>query len=157
MLKIRPAEAADVPLILSFVRELAEYEREPHAVCATEADLLRDGFGPTPRFHCIIAEWDGQPAGFALYFYNYSTWKGRPGIYLEDLYVRPAFRKRGIGRSLFVWLARLAVKENLGRIVWQVLDWNQPAIDFYQSLGATPTLGWRTMRLTGSAIRNLSS
>ena len=157
MLTLRPAEAADVPLILSFVRELAEYEREPHAVCATEADLLRDGFGPQPRFHCIVAEWDDQPAGFALYFYNYSTWKGRPGIYLEDLYVRPAFRKRGIGRSFFVWLARLAVKENLGRIVWQVLDWNQPAIDFYQSLGAAPASGWRTMRLAGSAIQNLSS
>jgi GNAT superfamily N-acetyltransferase len=157
MLTIRPAEAADVPLILSLVRELAEYERQPHAVCATEADLLRDGFGPRPHFYCIIAEWEGQPAGFALYFYNYSTWEGRPGIYLEDLYVRPAFRKRGIGRSLFVWLARLAVKENLGRIVWQVLDWNQSAIDFYQSLGAAPASGWTAMRLSRAAILNLSS
>ncbi|HXE11251.1 MAG TPA: GNAT family N-acetyltransferase [Bryobacteraceae bacterium] len=156
MLTIRPAESADVSLILSLVRELADYEREPHAVCATEADLLRDGFGAQPRFHCVIAEWEGQPAGFALYFYNYSTWEGRPGIYLEDLYVRPAFRKRGIGRSIFVWLARLAVKEDLGRIVWQVLDWNQPAIDFYRSLGAAPGSEWRTMRLTGPGIRKLS-
>lgn len=156
MLTIRPAEAADVSLILSFVRELAEYEREPQAVCATEADLLRDGFGAQPRFHSVIAEWEGKPAGFALYFYNYSTWKGRPGIYLEDLYVRPAFRKRGIGRSIFVWLAKLAAKENLSRIVWQVLDWNQPAIDFYRSLGAAPAAEWRTMRLTGQGIRKLS-
>jgi GNAT superfamily N-acetyltransferase len=156
MLTIRPAEAADVSLILSFVRELAEYERAPQAVRATEADLLRDGFGAQPRFHCAIAEWEGQPAGFALYFYNYSTWEGRPGIYLEDLYVRPAFRKRGIGRSIFVWLAKLAAKENLSRIVWQVLDWNQPAIDFYRSLGAAPASGWRAMRLTEQGIRKLS-
>jgi GNAT superfamily N-acetyltransferase len=146
-----------VSFILELVRELAEYERKPDAVCATEADFLRDGFGSQPRFHCVIAEWEGQPAGFALYFYNYSTWEGRAGIYLEDLYVRPAFRRRGIGRSFFVWLARLAIKEDLGRIVWQVLDWNQPAIDFYQSLGAAPLSGWTTMRLGRTAIQDLSS
>lgn len=155
MLNIRPAKAADVSLILSLVRELAEYEREPQAVRATEADLLRDGFGPQPRFQCVIAEWDRQPAGFALYFYNYSTWEGRAGIYLEDLYVRPAFRKKGIGRALFIHLARLAMNERLGRVVWQVLNWNQPAIDFYLALGAAPGSQWQTMRLSGPALEDL--
>jgi GNAT superfamily N-acetyltransferase len=152
MLHIRPAVPADVPLILSFVRELAEYEREPEAVVATEDDLLRDGFGAQPRFHCAIAEWDREPAGFILFFYNYSTWEGRAGLYLEDLYVRPAYRKRGIGRAFFSYLAERAVRENLGRVVWQVLDWNQPAIDFYQSLGAKHMQEWNTMRLTGPAL-----
>ena len=156
MVRIRPAEAADVPLILSLISELAEYEREPQAVRATEATLLRDGFGPQPRFQCAIAEWEGKPAGFALYFYNYSTWEGRPGIYLEDLYVKPQFRKRGIGRSFFSWLARLAVKEDLGRIVWQVLDWNQSAIDFYKTLGAAHLPEWQTMRLSELAIKQLT-
>lgn len=152
MLRIRPAEQSDAALILAFVRELAEYEREPQAAVATEADLLRDGFGPQPRFHCLIAEWNHAPAGFTLFFYNYSTWEGRAGIYIEDLFVRPAFRKQGIGRALFASLAQRAIEEKLSRIVWQVLDWNQPAIDFYNSLGAQPAAEWQTMRLSGDAI-----
>ncbi len=153
MLQIRSAVQNDVPLILSFIRELAEYEREPQAVIATEEDLLRDGFGPQPRFQCAIAEWDRQPAGFILFFYNYSTWAGRAGLYLEDLYVRPPFRKKGIGRAFFSYLAERAVQENLGRVAWQVLDWNQPAIEFYQSLGAKHMAEWQSMRLTGEALQ----
>jgi GNAT superfamily N-acetyltransferase len=152
MLRIRPAERADIPLILSLICELAEFERSPEAVRATEDDLLRDGFGAAPRFQCAIAEWDAQPAGFALYFYNYSTWEGRAGLYLEDFYVRPKYRKRGIGRSLFTYLAQIALRENLGRIVWQVLDWNQSAIDFYKALGAEYVTGWQKMRLEGDAM-----
>jgi GNAT superfamily N-acetyltransferase len=155
-LRIRPAEPADVALILSLVRELAEYEREPHAVRASEASLLRDGFGPEPRFRCVIAEWDGEPAGFALYFYNYSTWEGRAGVYIEDLFVRRSYRKRGIGRALFSHLADIALREDLGRIVWQVLDWNQSAIDFYKAMGAVHCVQWQTMRLSGPAIEQLS-
>ena len=138
MLTIQPATAADVPLILEFIRELAEYEREPQAAVATAADLLRDGFGPEPKFRVDIAEWSGEPAGFALYFWNYSTWQGKPGLYLEDLFVRPRFRGKGIGKALLVHLARVAVKNNCGRLVWQVLDWNTPAIEFYESLGHRP-------------------
>src|SRR5258708_2223812 len=131
MTHIRPATPVDVTLILALVRELAAYEREPHAVLATEADLLRDGFGPRPYFECLIAEEDGQPAGFALYFFNYSTWRGRPGIHLEDLFVRPPFRGRGIGKALLTRVAAVAVERQCGRVQWDVLDWNQPAIDFY--------------------------
>jgi GNAT superfamily N-acetyltransferase len=156
MLQIREATAADAGLILALVRELAEYEREPEAVKATEQDILRDGFGSRPRFHCVIAEWAGEPAGFALFFYNYSTWEGRAGLYLEDLYVRPAFRKRGIGKALFNHLAQRAVDENLSRLVWQVLDWNQPAIEFYESIGARHASNWMTMRLTGEALEKLA-
>lgn len=156
MISIRPAEKSDVGLILSLIRELAEYEREPAAAVATEEDLLRDGFGPQPRFRCAIAEWNRVPAGFALFFYNYSTWEGRAGIYLEDLFIRPPYRKRGIGRALFSYLAKRAADEKLARIVWQVLDWNQPAIDFYKSLGAQPAAEWQTMRLAGEAMRLLA-
>lgn len=156
MISIRPAEKSDVGLILALIRELAEYEREPAAAVATEEDLLRDGFGPQPRFRCAIAEWNRVPAGFALFFYNYSTWEGRAGIYLEDLFIRPPYRKRGIGRALFSYLAKRAADEKLGRIVWQVLDWNQPAIEFYKSLGAQPAAEWQTMRLAGEAMRLLA-
>src|SRR5512133_2552823 len=115
MLKIRPATREDAATILDLIRALAIYEREPDAVSATEADILRDGFGATPIFRCVIAEWDGQPAGFAFWFYNYSTWQGRPGLYLEDLFVKPAFRGKGIGKSLLLHLARIAAAENCGR------------------------------------------
>jgi GNAT superfamily N-acetyltransferase len=152
MVHLRPAAPSDAGLILALVRELAEYEREPDAVRATEEDILRDGFGSQIRFHCIIAEWDGEPAGFALFFYNYSTWEGRAGLYLEDLYVRPPFRNRGIGKALFRYLARRAVNEKLSRLVWQVLDWNRPAIAFYAAIGARPASGWMTMRLNGEAL-----
>ena len=157
MLTIRPATAADVPLILEFIRGLAEYERDPQAAVATAADLLRDGFGPEPKFRVDIAEWSGEPAGFAFYFWNYSTWQGRPGLYLEDLFVRPQFRGKGIGKALLVHLARVALKNNCGRLVWQVLDWNTPAIEFYQSLGAETMKEWLTMRVTGEALVRLAT
>ncbi len=153
---IRPGAASDVQLILRFIRELAEYEREPAAVTATEADLLRDGFGPDPKFRVVIAEWEGKPAGFALFFYNYSTWQGRPGLYLEDLFVRPEFRGRGIGKQLLAHLAQLAVRENCGRFQWQVLDWNTPALEFYESLGATVMKEWLTMRAEGEELKRLA-
>ena len=156
MLTIRPATPADVPLILEFIRELAEYEREPQAAVATQADLLRDGFGPEPKFLVDIAEWSGEPAGFGFYFWNYSTWQGKPGLYLEDLFVRPHFRGMGIGKALLVHLAQVAVKNNCGRMVWQVLDWNTPSIDFYKSLGAESMQEWLTMRVTGEALVRLA-
>jgi GNAT superfamily N-acetyltransferase len=156
MLNIRPALKSDVPLILQFIRELAEYEREPQAAVATAADLLRDGWGPEPKFHCLIAEWNGAPAGFGFYFYNYSTWQGRPGLYVEDVFVRPDFRRRGIGKAIFIHLAQIAVRENCGRFQWQVLDWNKPAIDFYESLGAKVMSEWLTMRIEGEALKKLA-
>jgi GNAT superfamily N-acetyltransferase len=156
MIRIRRAVASDVPQILAFVRELAEYEKVPHEVEATEADLLRDGFSSTPRFFVELAEWEGAPAGFALWFFNYSTWKGRPGLYLEDLFVRPVFRGRGIGKALLVHLARCAVAEGCGRFQWQVLDWNAPAIDFYETLGAKALKEWITMRVSDEGIVRLA-
>lgn len=156
MLVIRKAESADVPLMLQFIRELAAYEREPAAVVATEADLLRDGFGAEPKYHCLVAEWAGAPAGFAFWFRTYSTWVGRHGIYLEDLFVRPAFRGKGIGKALLVELARIGVSEKIGRMNWQVLDWNQPAIDFYERIGARRLSEWVTYRLAGEALERLA-
>jgi len=156
MLAIRSATQQDIPLILAFIRELAEYEREPQAAVAQAEDLRRDGWGPEPKFRVVIAEWGGRPAGFALFFYNYSTWQGKPGLYLEDLFVRPEFRSRGIGKALLVYLARLAVKDNCGRFQWQVLDWNQPSIDFYQALGARKMGEWLTMRVEGRALEELA-
>ena len=153
---IRPATPADIPDILAFIAELADYEKEPASAIATHDDILRDGFGPVPRFRCLIAEWNGQPVGFALFFYNYSTWKGRAGLYLEDLFVRPAYRGKGIGKALFCEVAAIAVREGCPRFEWAVLDWNTPAIDFYNSLGATPMSEWTTMRLTGDALANLA-
>jgi len=157
MLNIRPATIEDVGPILQFIRDLAEYERDPQAVTASEADLRRDGFGPDPKFRVVIAEWDGNPAGFALFFYNYSTWLGRPGLYLEDLFVQTEFRGKGIGKALLLYLARLAVEENCGRFQWQVLDWNTPAIQFYESLGAKVMKEWLTMRVVGEALNRLGN
>src|ERR1700693_4651966 len=134
MLSIRPAIPEDIPLILGFIRELAVYERPPEQAVARSEDLLRDGRGEAPKFRVLIADWERQPAGFALFFYNYSTWQGRPGLYLEDLFVRPAYRGKGIGKALLVHLAKIAVTENCGRFQWAVLDWNQPSIDFYEAL-----------------------
>jgi len=156
MLTLRPATPSDVPHILAFIRELAEYEREPDAVLATEADLLRDGFTEPRRFHCLMAEWDGTPVGFALYFYNYSTWEGRPGIYLEDLFVRPDYRGKGIGKALLIKVAAIAVAEGCARFEWSVLDWNQPSIDFYHAMGAVMKSEWRGMRVDGQALKNLA-
>src|SRR5437588_12338996 len=148
MLSLRPATRADVRLILQLVRELATYERAPDAVTATEADFLRDGFGHSPRFQVLLADWNGEPAGFALYFYNWSTWLGRPGLYLEDLFVRPEMRGKGYGRALLVELAKIARDRDCGRLEWAVLDWNEPAIKFYRALGAKPMDEWTVFRLT---------
>jgi len=155
-LTIRPATAADVPLILDFIRALAEYERAPQQAIATRDDLLRDGFGPEPKFRVIIADWEQQPAGFAFFFNHYSTWRGRAGLYLEDLFVRPEFRGKGIGKALLRYLAQVAVRENCYGMRWQVLDWNTPAIDFYKALGAEIMQEWLTVRLTGDALRFLA-
>jgi GNAT superfamily N-acetyltransferase len=160
-LNLRPATPADVPQVLRFIRDLAVYEREPDAVLATEADLLRDGFGETKRFDCIMAELTGTgatiPAGFALYFHNYSTWRGHAGIYLEDLYVSPEHRGKGIGKALLTHVAAIAVAEGCPRYEWSVLDWNQPSIDFYQSLGAVMKSEWKGMQLSGEALSALSA
>jgi len=155
MLHIRAAQPEDVGTILELIRGLAEYEHEPQAAQATEEDLLRDGFGSVPRFHCVIADWDGTPAGFALYFYNYSTWKGRAGIFLEDIFVWPQYRRNGIGKALLLHLARIAVAEHCGRYEWMVLDWNTPAIEFYEALGAKQMKEWLPMRVEGGALLDL--
>ncbi len=156
MLSIRKATPADVPLILDFIRGLAEYEREPNAVVATEQDLLRDGFGADPKYRCIIADWQGKPAGFAFFFFNYSTWLGRPGLYLEDLFVWPEMRGKGIGKELLKKLAQIAVEENCYGMRWQVLEWNEPALKFYDTLGATIMDEWETMRLMEPALSRLA-
>jgi GNAT superfamily N-acetyltransferase len=153
---IRPATAADAAQIHAFIRALAAYERAPDAATATEADLLRDGFGPNPFFFCLIAEEDGQPAGFALYFFSYSTWMGRPGLYLEDIFVQPEFRGLGIGMALLKRVAAIAIEKNCLRLQWEVLDWNTPAIDFYRAAGAEFLDEWRNMRVTGEALERLA-
>ncbi len=157
MLAIRAARPEDAATILKLIKGLAEYEREPQAAVATEEDLLRDGFGAEPKFRCVLGEWDGEPVGFALYFYNYSTWKGRPGIYLEDLFVWPSHRGKGIGKALLLHLARIAEAENCGRYEWQVLDWNTPAIEFYEALGAKRMKQWLPMRVEGEALTILAA
>ncbi len=153
---IRPATEGDVPQILAFIRALAAYEREPDAVIATEEGLLRDGFGPNPYYQCLIADLDGRPAGFALYFFNYSTWMGRPGIYLEDLFVPPEFRGLGIGKALLKKVAAIAVEKDCRRLQWEVLDWNTPAIDFYRAMGAEFLDEWRNVRVSGEALLQLA-
>lgn len=154
---IRPATSADVPQILSFIRALAAYEREPGAVTATEADLLRDGFGPNPFYFSLIAESDGAAAGFAFYFFNYSTWKGKPGLYLEDLFVYPELRGLGIGKALLQQVAAIAVEKGCPRLQWEVLDWNTPAVDFYRAMGADFLDEWRNVRVSGEALQRLAA
>jgi len=156
---IRPATRDDVAIILTFIRELASYEREPDAVFATEADLVRDGFSADSprRFDCVIGSLDGEPAGFALYFHNYSTWRGRAGIHLEDLFVRPEFRGNGLGRALIEEVARLAVAEGCVRMQWDVLEWNLPAVGFYEQMGAAMLLDWRTMRVVDERLKTLGA
>ena len=155
-LTIREATPADVPQILTFIHGLAHFEREPDSVHSTEADILRDGFGPTPLFHCLIADYDHTPAGFALHFPIYSTWTGA-GIHLEDLFVLPEFRGRGIGKALITRVAAIAQARGCQRLQWNVLDWNATAIAFYESLGAFPLSAWRIMRLTGEALPALAA
>jgi GNAT superfamily N-acetyltransferase len=157
MFRLRDAVRSDVPVILRLIHGLAEYERAPGEVTATEEDLLRDGFGDRPRFHVVLAEWDGAAVGFAFYFFNYSTWEGRPGLYLEDLFVVPEFRGWGIGKALLVHLARIAVEKGCGRYQWQVLDWNEPAIRFYESMGAQVMREWLTARVKGEDLARLAA
>jgi GNAT superfamily N-acetyltransferase len=156
-MNIRPATPADVPTILRFIHELALYERAPDAVVATEADLLRDGWGPTPRFTALIADYENQPAGFALYFSSYSTWRGHHGIRLEDLYVTPSLRGKGIGKALLAKLAAIAVEQGCPRLEWDVLDWNAPAIAVYEAIGANILTEWRIMRLSDDSLHALAA
>jgi len=157
MLNIRPATPADAPIIASLVRELAEYEKLLDDARATPADFLRELESPNPVIHVLIAEWNGEPAGFALFFFNFSTFVGRPGLYLEDLFVRPAQRSHGIGRALLRELARVATKRGCGRMEWAVLDWNEPALRFYKSLDARQMNEWIIHRLTPVEIAKLAA
>jgi GNAT superfamily N-acetyltransferase len=157
MLNIRPATCADAPLIATLVRELADYEKLLPDAKATAADFLRELEAPNPVIHVLIAEWDGEPAGFALYFFNFSTFVGRPGLYLEDLFVKPALRSHGIGRALLRELARIARQRNCGRMEWAVLDWNEPALRFYKTLGARQLNEWIVHRLTPVEIDALAA
>jgi GNAT superfamily N-acetyltransferase len=153
---IREASVEDVPLILEFIRALAEYERLAHEVVATEEMLASSLFGERPGAEVLIASFDGRPAGFALYFHTFSTFLARPGIYLEDLFVRPELRGRGIGHALLERLAAIAVDRGCGRLEWSVLDWNEPAIGFYRRIGAEPMSDWTVNRLTGAALLRLA-
>lgn len=142
---------------MCFIRALAEYEKLSHEVVATEADIHAGLFGPKRVAECAIAEWEGAPAGFALFFHNYSTFAGKPGIYLEDLFVLPELRGNGIGKVLLAHLAKLARERGCARLEWAVLDWNAPSIAFYQSLGARPMDDWTVYRLTGDALSRLAA
>jgi len=155
-LTIRPSTVDDIPLILDFIRGLAGYERLSHEVTATEADLRVSLFSERPAAECILAFWDGNPAGFAVFFHNYSTFLGRSGLYLEDLFVRPEFRGQGIGRALLLRLAAIAKERNCGRFEWAVLDWNTPAIEFYKRLGAKPMDDWTVFRMDEETFSGLS-
>jgi GNAT superfamily N-acetyltransferase len=155
-LRIERATARDVPLILRLIRDLAEYERMSDEVVATEAGLHATLFGPRPSAEVIIGYAGDEPAGFALFFHNYSTFLGRPGLYLEDLFVVPKFRGRGYGKALLARLAKLAVERDCGRFEWSVLDWNEPAIGFYKKLGARPLDDWTIFRVTGDALHKLA-
>lgn len=155
-LSIRPSRPGEAPLVLAFVRELAEYEKLSHAVDATEAMIDAALFGPQPSVFCDIAEWQGEPAGFALWFLNFSSFRGRNGIYLEDIFVRPAYRNRGIGKTLLCHLARRCVGEGWTRLEWSVLDWNRPSIEFYRAQGAALLEEWTICRLTDMALARLA-
>ena len=156
-ISLRAAREQDVPTILGFIRELAEYEKLSHEVVATESMLRQHLFGPRPVAEVLIAEWDAKPVGFALFFHNFSTFLGRPGIYLEDLYVQPHARGRGIGKAVLVRIGKLAVERGCGRVEWSVLDWNEPSIQFYRKLGAVPMSDWTVFRVTGEALTRLAS
>src|ERR1700720_2969612 len=149
---IRPATIADVPIILELIRALATYERAPNEVTATEEQLVDVLFGEKPAAEVLLAFEAGTAVGFAVYFYNFSTWLGRPGLYLEDLFVKPEKRGKGYGRALLIELAKTARDRSCGRMEWAVLDWNEPAIKFYRSLGAKPMHEWTVFRLTGEEI-----
>ncbi len=154
--EIRPATTKDVPLVLAFIRELAEYEKLAHEVRATEDQVRATLFGEKSVAEVVIASLDGRPVGFAVFFPNYSTFLGRPGLYLEDLFVRPEARGLGVGRELLAYLARLTVERGWGRLEWRVLDWNEPSIAFYKKLGAEPLDDWTVFRVTGEALTLLA-
>ena len=152
MLSIRPATADDAVLLTAMIRELAEFERLESEMSTTPEDLLRDGFGPHPKFRAVIAQWDGHPVGYAIFFEFYSSFQGRAGLFLDDLFVRPAFRKHGIGSALIKHVAGIAWKEKYFCMRWEVLDWNQQAIDFYNNLGAAFLDEWKPVILIGDAL-----
>ena len=156
MLTLRDARPEDAVLILEFIRELADFERLTHE-CVADAALLRKFLFADKRAEALVAEWDRAPAGFALYFYNFSTFLGRPGLYLEDLFVRPAFRRKGIARTVFRHLAKKALAEGCGRMEWAVLNWNENAIALYRAMGAKPMDEWTVQRLTGEALHRLAN
>jgi GNAT superfamily N-acetyltransferase len=156
-LTIRAATPADRDLVFAFIRDLAEYEKMLDEVVTTPDEVARALFAPHPRVFCDLAEWNGEPAGFALWFYNFSTFRGRHGIYLEDLFVKPEFRGKGIGKALLAHLAKRAVAEGCARVEWWVLDWNEPSIKFYESLGAIPMEEWTVFRLTGEPLKKLAA
>ena len=155
-MSIRPAEPRDVPALIAMVLELAEYENAPEQAIATDADFTRDLFGESPRVHALVVEVSGEVVAYAFYFLNYSTWLGRHGIYLEDLYVRPAFRGQGYGKALLIRLAQECVEKGYGRLDWSVLDWNTPSRDFYAALGAEGLTEWVPYRAEGDALANLA-
>jgi len=155
--EIKPATVADVSVILRLIRELAEYERAPNEAVATEAQLRSVLFGEKPSAEVLLALEEGAAVGFAVYFFNFSTWLGRPGLYLEDLFVRPEMRGKGYGRALLVRLAQIARERSCGRMEWAVLDWNEPAIQFYRKLGAAPMDEWTVFRLTSDGIARLAA
>ena len=153
---IRPAVAGDVPVILKFVKDLARYERAEHEVVATEETLHSSLFGRPPDAHALVADFRHQPVGFALYFFSYSTWLAKPGLYLEDLYVEPHYRKLGVGKMVLKTLAQIALARGCGRFEWSVLDWNEPSIKFYERLGAEAQSEWVKYRLSGRSLSNLA-
>lgn len=155
-ISLRPAEENDIGIIHEFIQELADFERLSHEVVATEALLQQFLFGERPVAEAIIAEYEGTPAGFALFFYTFSTFLARPGLYLEDLFVKPDLRGKGIGKALLRHLAHLAVERDCGRVEWAVLDWNEPAIRFYEKLGAAPLAEWNVYRLAGTALHDFT-
>jgi GNAT superfamily N-acetyltransferase len=155
--EIREAREADVPLVMQFIRELAEYEKLAHEVKAAEADLRRTLFGDKPGAEVLIGEFRGEPVAFALFFHNYSTFLAKPGLYLEDLFVRPSARGHGLGQAMLAHLARLALERGCGRFEWWCLDWNKSAIGFYEKLGAEPMSDWTVYRMTGKALEKLGS
>ena len=155
-LRIEPARESDVPLILGFIRKLAEYEKLSHMVVAAEENIHEHVFGANPVAEVLMAYWNEEPVGFALYFRNFSTFLGQAGIYLEDLFVEPAHRGKGIGKALLSRLAKIAVERRYGRLEWAVLDWNTPSIEFYRSLGAVAKKEWITYQLTGDALTRLA-
>ena len=157
MLDIHPITRDEVPSLLDLIRSLATYERKPHKVVATEADLLRDLFGPQPKFRALIAKWNNKPAGYASFFYFYSTYEGRAELFLEDLFVLDEFRGKGVGKALLAAVARLAVDEGCFGLRWEVLDWNRPAIEFYEKLGATFLNERKAVAFDGEALRRVAS